>query len=142
MTEPPALQIAELERRALEHFRQGRLREALADYDGLRRLRPGDAGTWHMLGVVYATLGDAENAAGCARETVRLAPAVAAGYRNLGNYLLQLGRAAEAEAQFREALSLSGGGCRPFQPGRGAGRAGSACGRRCQLSAGPGADAR
>jgi len=104
---PP--QIAELGSRALAHFQQSRLNEALADYERLCRLCPRDANAWHMLGVVYGTLGDPENAARCARQTTLLAPSVVAGYRNLGHFLLQLGRAAEAEASFRKAVSLSEG---------------------------------
>lgn len=100
-------QIAELGERARTHFRQGRLDEALADYEHLCRLSPRDASMWHWLGVVYGTLGDAENAAQCALKTTQLAPASATGFRNLGHFLLQLGRAAEAEDSFREAVSLS-----------------------------------
>ncbi len=105
-------QIAELECHAREHFQQGRLSEAVEHYEQLCRQCPRDPHMWHMLGVVYGTLDDPENAARCARQTTMLAPSVVAGYRNLGHFQLQLGRAAEAETSFRKAVSLSGGEAR------------------------------
>jgi len=109
MMELPPSQIAELEGCAQAHFQQGRLIEAKEDYEHLCRLCPRDPRVWHMLGVVYGSLDDPENAARCARQTTMLAPSVAAGYRNLGHFLLQLDRAEEAETSFRKAVSLSGG---------------------------------
>lgn len=86
--------------------------EAREDYERLSRLCPRDPGVWHRLGVVYGALGDPENAVRCTRQTTMLAPAVAAGYRNLGHFLLQLDRAPEAEVCFRKAVTLSGGGAK------------------------------
>lgn len=102
---PP--QIAELGSRARAHFEQGRLREARTDYEELCRRCPQDPAAWHMLGVVFGSLGDLDNAVHCASRTTQLAPSAPAGYRNLGHFLLQLGRAAEAEASFRKAVSLT-----------------------------------
>ncbi len=101
-------QIAELGKRAREHFQQGRLIDAAETYERLSKLHPRDPNLWHMLSVVYGTIGDAENAVRCARQTTLLAPSVVSGYRNLGHFLFQLGRAQEAEACFRKAVSLSG----------------------------------
>jgi len=101
--------IAALGALAREQFQEGRLKESLQNYDQLCRLCPREPEAWHMLGVVYAALGESEKAVQCARKTVELAPKVISGYRNLGHFLMQLGRADEAEGYFREAVSLSGG---------------------------------
>lgn len=106
---PLTPQIAELVSRARVHFEQGRLREAREGYEELCRRCPEDPAAWHMLGVVFGSLGDADSAVRCASRTTQLAPSVPAGYRNLGHFLLQLGRAAEAEASFRKAVSLAPG---------------------------------
>jgi tetratricopeptide (TPR) repeat protein len=108
MMEPSSSRITEVESRAQECFQQGRLAEAMENFEHLCRLCPQDPRVWHRLGVVYGALGDPENALRCARQTTMLAPQVIAGYRNLGHYLLQLGRAAEAETVFRQAVSMPG----------------------------------
>lgn len=108
MMELSPSQIAELGNRARDHLQHDRLHEALVDYDRLCQLSPHDPGAWHMLGVVYGTLGDLENAVRCARQATILAPSAASGYRNLGHFLFQLGCVDEAESIFRQAVSLSG----------------------------------
>lgn len=101
-------QLAEFRNRAQDHFQQGRLREAVENYEQLCRACPSDPAAWHMLGVVYGALGNLESAIRCARQTTILAPSAISGYRNLGHFLLSLGRATEAEMNFRKAVSLPG----------------------------------
>lgn len=102
-------QVAKLKTHAENLYKGGKLAEALSSYQELCRLTPEDAGVWHMLGVIYAALGDLDNAVTCARKTVLLEPHIVSGFRNLGYFLLRLDEAEQAEENFRAAVTLSGG---------------------------------
>ena len=92
--------------RALEHFRSGRLPQALAALRSLVQRRPNDADAVQFLGILLAQSGELKQARHQLERAIALQPRNV-GYRNnLGNVLLQLEQHAPAAAQFQHALMI------------------------------------
>jgi len=70
-------------------------------------LRPGDAGTWNTLGVVFVAEGDAARGGSAFSKALRLNPNYAEAHRNLAVVLDRQGRSHEAAAHYRAFMSLS-----------------------------------
>jgi serine/threonine protein kinase/predicted Zn-dependent protease len=83
----------------------GELPKAIQEYQLWLREYPRDAEAHHNLGFIYAILGQYENAAREARESLRLNPNNSYPYRGLAAYYLALNRRDEAQATLDEALS-------------------------------------
>lgn len=88
-------------------FNQGRLSEAVAEYEKALGLEPNEANVLNSLGVCYGQLGQMDRA----REYFELAMAAAPedhmAHYNLGLALMSLGRAEEAEPCLKRSLELS-----------------------------------
>ena len=70
-------------------------------------LRPGDAGTWNTLGVVFVAEGDTARGGSAFAKALRLNPNYAEAHRNLAVVLDRQGRSHEAAAHYRAFMSLS-----------------------------------
>lgn len=92
---------------ALAAHQQGRLAEAERGYRDVLRQAPDDAGALHLLGLIVAGRGAAEEAEGLLRRAVERRPAYFEAHNSLGNFLLDAGRSAEAEVCLRRALALA-----------------------------------
>jgi tetratricopeptide (TPR) repeat protein len=83
---------------------QGRIEEAIAEYNAALKLKPDYAEAYNNLGDALQKQGRIEEAVLSYREAVRLAPDLAGAYYNLGNALGKQGRIEEAAAQYEETL--------------------------------------
>lgn len=106
---PPPTQAEQHTQQAQTLFQAGQLPEALIIYRALSEQSPDDANHWLMLGVIYSTLNQLEEAVRCGKKVVTLAPNAVAGHRNLGSFYLRSGQHSNAESAFRTALSLEPG---------------------------------
>jgi serine/threonine-protein kinase len=93
--------------------RQGRGEEAVAVFEDLVRLRPGDGRHWLCYGRRLQARGDRagadaalEKAVVALREAIRLQPDVGRNYHNLGQTLSAQGKVDEAIAEFRQGSRL------------------------------------
>jgi tetratricopeptide (TPR) repeat protein len=90
-------------------FRQGRVSEAIAQYQEALRLKPDYDGARTNLGEALASSGQVNQAMAQYREALRIDPAFAPAAYDVGNLLLGQGRIADAIAQYRDALRLDPG---------------------------------
>lgn len=86
--------------------RQGRLAEAIADYQEALTIDPAVADTHNNLGAVLEQSGQPDEAIAQYREAARLQPDQPAAYYNLGLALLKTGRMEEAIGPLTKALQL------------------------------------
>ncbi len=96
---------AQLER-ALEHHREGRLREAQAIYEGVLQITPNHPDALNLLGAIALDAGKHERAEGLIRRAIEIHPDAAAYHNNLGEALSALRRFDEAAAAYRQAAAL------------------------------------
>jgi eukaryotic-like serine/threonine-protein kinase len=99
----------------LAHALEGRNRgaEAIAVFQNLVALRPGNGRHWSCLGNLLNIRGDRagadaalEKAVAALREAIRLQPDLAYAHANLGLALMRQGKLVEAIAEYREAIRL------------------------------------
>ena len=99
----------------LAHALEGRGRgaEAMAVFQDLVVLRPGNGRHWSCLGNLLKTRGDCagadaalDKAVAALREAIRLQPDLAYAHANLGVALMRQGKLDEAIAEYREAIRL------------------------------------
>jgi tetratricopeptide (TPR) repeat protein len=85
---------------------QGKLSEAMAQYEQARNIKPDCAETYNNLGSALLEAGQVEASLAQCQEALRLKPNYADAHSNLGNALLRLNRFGDAIAQYEEALRL------------------------------------
>jgi FkbM family methyltransferase len=93
-------------RQAIHLAMQGKLDEAIANFEQALRLNPDYALAHSDLGNVFYLQGRHDAAVACYERAVRLKPDFAVAHNNMGAALTCLGRFEEAAAQCRTALSL------------------------------------
>jgi tetratricopeptide (TPR) repeat protein len=91
---------------AMAHFRSGRLNEAQAELEDMRRHQPGNATTSHFLGLVAHRQGDHARAFQLLEEAVALNQAVPYFHGNLGEVYRATGHFDDAVASCRKAVEL------------------------------------
>jgi len=104
----PQVQVIVISNRGNSRARQGKLQEALEDYNRAIELSPAAADPHLNRGAVYEALGRLEEALVDYDIVLRNDPQDPAAWNNRGNALLGLKRFAPARDSFQKALSLSG----------------------------------
>jgi tetratricopeptide (TPR) repeat protein len=94
--------------RGLQLHQSGALREAEQVYRGLLDQGPHAFTPLHMLGVLRAQLGHAEEGADLIGQALRLAPGAATAWFNRANILAEIGRSNEALKNYDKAVEFSG----------------------------------
>ena len=89
--------------------RDGRLTEAVANFDAAAKLRPDDAAIEADLGSAIAALGKDRAAMPVLQRAVQLGPDAARAHEALGSAHLRAGRKEQAAAEFRKALAIEPG---------------------------------
>ena len=89
--------------------RQGRVAEAIQDFETAQRLRPEDAELQDNLGEALLTAGRIDEAVPHLSEAIRLRPDYVKGHIDAGSAFMRTGQTSLAEAQYREALRLDRG---------------------------------
>lgn len=92
--------------RAVAAHQQGALQEAERDYRAVLAAEPDHADATHFLGLLLHQRGDAAGFT-LLQQSLRLSPGNYQFHGNLAGVLQQLGRSAEAEQLYREALRLN-----------------------------------
>jgi tetratricopeptide (TPR) repeat protein len=90
----------------LEHHRVGRLERAESLYRQFLRKSPDNPDALHLLGVIAAARGQAQEAVRLISRALARVPNFAEGHSNLGNALRAVGRPAEACDSYRRAIAL------------------------------------
>lgn len=102
--------VASKKEQALALVNDRRLAEAMALYEEVCQLAPGDAEAWFRLGALNLQFSALAQAEACFRHVIKLQPSLAIAYYNLGRALeLQgaiQGKAAEAIAVYRQLLQV------------------------------------
>lgn len=91
----------------LEYQEQGRLQEAIAEYDEAIRLNPLDAVAYNNRGNAYNDLGQLERAIADYDEAIRLNPQFAEAYSNRGITYYNLGQLEQAIEDYDETIRLN-----------------------------------
>jgi predicted O-linked N-acetylglucosamine transferase (SPINDLY family) len=91
---------------ALAHHESGRVAQAQALYREVLANDPEHAESLHLLGLITAQVGNAEEGIGMIRRAMAAAPGRAPHHNSLAIAYRTLGRDAEAVAQYREAAAL------------------------------------
>jgi predicted O-linked N-acetylglucosamine transferase (SPINDLY family) len=86
------------------HHQAGQLQQAEALYRQVLATNPGHADSLHLLGVIARQVGQPKLAVEYIDQAISLQPRAPAYHTSRGNALKDLGRKAEAEASYREAL--------------------------------------
>jgi tetratricopeptide (TPR) repeat protein len=87
--------------------RQGKLAEAMGEYDEVLRLQPDDVNTRNGLGSLLLELGRTDDAIGQFEEALRRLPSFAEARNNLGYLFQRQGRLDQAIVQYELALKLN-----------------------------------
>jgi Tfp pilus assembly protein PilF len=85
---------------------EGRVPEAIAEYEQAFRIKPDYADAQCNLGIACAQLGRLQEAVGHFQQAIQIQPDYAKAQNNLGVILMQLGRPQEAIEHFEEMLRL------------------------------------
>ena len=96
----------ELNHRGITLAQQGRLDEAIADFQRAVQIEPDNAVAHGNLGLALTIQGRLDEAIVCCRRYVELKPDAAEGYSNLGRAWMAQGRIEEALACCRRALEI------------------------------------
>ena len=99
----------ELNHRGIVLARQGRLDEAVADFQRAVQTEPENALAHDNLGLALILQGKLDEAIACCRRAVELKPDFAEAYSNLGRAWMGQGRIEEALACFRRSLAVKPG---------------------------------
>lgn len=99
---------------ALEHHRNGRLRQAESGYRALLGIDPQNAEAAHWLGVLIFQAGRADEAVPLLERATEAKPEDAAFWHNLGQAYLSTGRADDAIAAFDRAVAINPSGPEPL----------------------------
>lgn len=92
---------------AKQLFAQGKLSEAGRICEALVAAEPNTSIAWFLLACIYHRLGHLEDAIGTIRSAIGLAPFEAGFHAQAGEIFQDAGKAMEAEAYFRHALTLN-----------------------------------
>ena len=101
-----ALPVADLLSTAVGHHQAGRLVAAERQYEQILDASPGHADALHFLGLIAHQRGDHAGALGRLDAAIASRGDAAPFHNNRGSILLALGRAEEAAASYRQALTL------------------------------------
>ena len=93
------------------HHREGRIVDAVVEYERALALNPNHLAVRVNLGVCYDTLGDQDRALEQYQMAVKLNPTVSKIHNNIGNIYYKKGRPEDAIAAYREAIRLN-----PYYP--------------------------
>lgn len=93
-------------REAMDHHRAGRLPEAAGLYQQVLKASPGHTDALYLLGVIAHQTGYHLQAIELSRRALASAPDDTRCYNVLGLALMELGRDAEAEASFQQAIAI------------------------------------
>jgi len=88
------------------YLREGRLDEAIANYERGRQMNPSDLQVLHNLGVASFRKGNYEQAADYYQVAIRIKPDQPDNHSALGDVFIQLKKPAEAIAEYQESLRL------------------------------------
>ena len=88
------------------YLQQGRIKEAIAEFDEALILHPDVAEPHNNLGTAVLKEGQIKEAVAEFGEALKIDPANADAHNNLGNLLLQQGRLQDAIAEYQEALQI------------------------------------
>lgn len=91
------------------YMEDGRLDDAMREFNAAIRLKPDHERAYNNLGMVYARSGRIAEAAKAFREALALRPDNAKAHNNLGVLYAGQGRLKEAELEFRTAITLKPG---------------------------------
>lgn len=86
------------------HYRAGRFRQALEEYQKAVDLDPKDARVWSGMAGAYKALGQLDEAFRCMQRALAIDPRNASMHNNLGMLYVQRGDLGDAVASFRRAL--------------------------------------
>ena len=92
--------------RLLQHYQNGRLRDAEKLAIEITREFPKHQFAWKVLGVLFEARGSKTEAVEANQTAVALSPQDAEAHNNLGNTLKELGRLKEAESSYNKAIAL------------------------------------
>jgi tetratricopeptide (TPR) repeat protein len=90
----------------LVYFQQGRLDEAIVQYQKVLQINPVETDALNNLGSAFLQQGRPDEAAAYYQKALALQPDSAATLYNLGNALFRQGRTGEAMAQYQQALAI------------------------------------
>jgi tetratricopeptide (TPR) repeat protein len=85
---------------------EGRHVDAIAQYETVIRLSPGDPNTHYNLGLALERMGKINDAIAQYTEALRLNPRFAEAHNSLGNALVSLGQSGQGINQYQEAIRL------------------------------------
>ncbi len=105
--ESPTAEAVQLLERALEHYRAGRLNDAIAGFHQALAIDPDFAEAHASLGLALGGMGRLDEAVACYRKALTLKPYFAEAYGFLGSTLKELGRLDEAVANFEKAIAIN-----------------------------------
>jgi tetratricopeptide (TPR) repeat protein len=94
---------------ARQHHQAGRLHEARQLYQQILQADPSQAQVWYLLGALWASLAQPEEAIASFRQALRHQPEHVHAQNHLGTVLAQQGKLAEAAGCFGRALRLNPG---------------------------------
>ena len=100
---------ANIVNRAMDHHRQGRIAEAEADYRNALALNPNNPDALHLLGVIVAQAGDAQQGILLIERSLRARPSSFEAHFNLANVYAGQLHYTDAERHFRAAFQLRPG---------------------------------
>jgi tetratricopeptide (TPR) repeat protein len=87
-------------------FAQGRVDDAIREFQEVVRLNPGFAEAHNVLGRSFATQGRVDEAMACYQKALEIRPNYVAAHNNLSVLLAKMGRVDEAIVQYRRALEI------------------------------------
>jgi tetratricopeptide (TPR) repeat protein len=90
-------------------LQQGRMDEAIAQYQKTLEIKPDDDEAYNNLGNVFLQQGRMDEAISCYQKALEINPSHAKALNNLGDAFRQQGRMDEAIAQFQKALAINPG---------------------------------
>ncbi len=96
----------ELYNKAFSLSSLGHMDEAIACYDKVLELEPGNVNAWNNKGVCYRRLGRLEEALSCYDRALRLQRHTASTWSNRGNILYTMGRFPEAIVSLNKAIEI------------------------------------
>ncbi len=102
---PPTLADEHI-KRGIEYVEQGRLDEAIAEFEEAIKINPDDAKAHYNLGLTYDNQGRLDEAIAEYKEAIRLNPDDANAHLNLGVAYADQGQLEEAIAEYQEAIRI------------------------------------